>query len=565
MSPKIKALNLTLISLTIILLLFFVVKSIKISPFSPATTSLPSIQSPLEWSASDYPTKTDWNTASSYCAGLSNNLGQYPYVAWRLPTIDELVTAHNTTSTPILKNWFYWSSTEVSSTSSTSSLSYDLDMTTNISSHPTIFNKNLPDDYARCVRSITITAPDAPTDVSATAGDSQALISFTAPLSNGGSAVTYYTVTSSPGNIIATTSSNSATVVGLTNGISYNFTVTASNVVGMSTNSLVSNTIIPVMKLAKGTRSIPTADLYCSGILNTYTTPSPTFAGGDGSSGNPYQISNWSELNNMRDNLYAYYILTTNLSSTTPGYSGIGNNWTPIGGCGDPFQGDFNGNNKTISDLVTTIYSNVGVNNFKNKLSGIAENIIEIFIPNKAIAAKGGAGGGGGGPQYTACGASVIHSGAHIMGVTSGLFGYLSGNVHNLGLINITVNQGAVDNVGAIAGVLWSGNISNSYATGNVTGDMGAGGLVSDMGGDSTITNSYSAVRVISYFGCGGIAATLESGTSTSTYWDTQVSTQSTSAVGVGETTSQMFDSSTYTGWDTGIWNILDGSYPTLN
>src|SRR5438445_315991 len=42
------------------------------------------------------------------------------------------------------------------------------------------------------------TVPSAPTAVTATAGDAQATVSWTAPASDGGSAITSYTVTSSP-------------------------------------------------------------------------------------------------------------------------------------------------------------------------------------------------------------------------------------------------------------------------------------------------------------------------------------------------------------------------------
>ena len=45
----------------------------------------------------------------------------------------------------------------------------------------------------------TVTVPGAPTGVSAVAGDAQATVSFSAPVSNGGSPITSYTVTSSPG------------------------------------------------------------------------------------------------------------------------------------------------------------------------------------------------------------------------------------------------------------------------------------------------------------------------------------------------------------------------------
>ena len=62
------------------------------------------------------------------------------------------------------------------------------------------------------------TAPGAPTGVTATAGNGQATVGFTAPASNGGSAITGYTVTSSPGNITANGTTSPITVPGLTNG-----------------------------------------------------------------------------------------------------------------------------------------------------------------------------------------------------------------------------------------------------------------------------------------------------------------------------------------------------------
>ena len=55
-----------------------------------------------------------------------------------------------------------------------------------------------------------IEAPEAPTNVSATATNAQATINWTAP-NSGGSAITSYSVTSSPGNFQATTANGSTT------------------------------------------------------------------------------------------------------------------------------------------------------------------------------------------------------------------------------------------------------------------------------------------------------------------------------------------------------------------
>jgi fibronectin type 3 domain-containing protein len=91
------------------------------------------------------------------------------------------------------------------------------------------------------------TAPGAPTAVTATPGDASATVSWTAPVSDGGSPITGYTVTSSPGGSTCTsTTTTSCTVDDLTNGTSYTFTVTATNAIGTSPPSSPSTGVIPV-------------------------------------------------------------------------------------------------------------------------------------------------------------------------------------------------------------------------------------------------------------------------------------------------------------------------------
>ena len=89
--------------------------------------------------------------------------------------------------------------------------------------------------------------PGAPTGVSASAGNGEATISWTAPTSNGGAAITGYTVTASPGGLNCNaTGATSCTVTGLSNGTSYTFTVIATNSVGNSASSSASSAVTPV-------------------------------------------------------------------------------------------------------------------------------------------------------------------------------------------------------------------------------------------------------------------------------------------------------------------------------
>ena len=90
--------------------------------------------------------------------------------------------------------------------------------------------------------------PAAPSGVIATPGAGQVAISWTAPTFDGGSPITSYTVTASPGGLTCTTPDGSTltcTITGLTNGVGYTFTVVATNTNGDSPASSPSSTVTP--------------------------------------------------------------------------------------------------------------------------------------------------------------------------------------------------------------------------------------------------------------------------------------------------------------------------------
>ena len=92
---------------------------------------------------------------------------------------------------------------------------------------------------------VATAVPTAPTIGTATAGNTQATVTFTAPTSTGGTAITSYTAVSSPGGFTATGASSPLTVTGLSNGTAYTFTVYATNAVGNSASSAASNSVTP--------------------------------------------------------------------------------------------------------------------------------------------------------------------------------------------------------------------------------------------------------------------------------------------------------------------------------
>ena len=116
-----------------------------------------------------------------------------------------------------------------------------------------------------------VAAPDAPTITGVVSGDAQATVSFTAPSSNGGAAITSYTATSNPDGLTATVNqagSGIIIVTGLTNGTGYTFTVRATNAIGTSAASDASSSVVPV--------SLQVGDFYQGGVVFHLFVPGET-------------------------------------------------------------------------------------------------------------------------------------------------------------------------------------------------------------------------------------------------------------------------------------------------
>jgi hypothetical protein len=136
-------------------------------------------------------------------------------------------------------------------------------------------------------------APGAPTLGTAVAGDAKATVTWTAPASDGGSAVTGYTVrafTGTPAVQTATAAAGAAArtvdVLGLSNGTSYTFDVVATNGVGTGAPSARSAAVTPTAVPVAGptvTARAPAVNAVAVGVAaNTTATFSEAVTGVSG-------------------------------------------------------------------------------------------------------------------------------------------------------------------------------------------------------------------------------------------------------------------------------------------
>ncbi|MDR3567714.1 MAG: fibronectin type III domain-containing protein [Syntrophobacteraceae bacterium] len=87
--------------------------------------------------------------------------------------------------------------------------------------------------------------PGPPGNVTATAGEAMATVSFSPPKTNGIKPITVYTVTAYPGHVQAQGAKSPIVVTGLKSGETYTFRVSAHSAIGTGLASAPSNCVTP--------------------------------------------------------------------------------------------------------------------------------------------------------------------------------------------------------------------------------------------------------------------------------------------------------------------------------
>jgi filamentous hemagglutinin family protein len=263
-------------------------------------------------------------------------------------------------------------------------------------------------------------------------------------------------------------------------------------------------------KLSSGTWKQVSATLPGFTANNGFNVTGGTFIralGGDGSTANPYQMSDIYGVQGIGSvgMLGNAYVLAKNIDATVTknwfDVNGLPVGFAPIGTVyPNDFTGQFDGQNHTISNLTINLagISDVG-------LFGVATNgsISNVGLVNASVSGASNVGGLVGSNYYGSISNSYV-SGGTISATgnnVGGLVGYYSNS--SGGTISASyVNGGSVtgaSNVGGLVGFSQYGSISGSHVdTVTVTGTGSAiGGMVgnnnnsSDGGPDISITNSY--------------------------------------------------------------------------
>ena len=335
------------------------------------------------------------------------------------------------------------------------------------------------------------------------------------------------------------------------------------------------------------------------------------FTGGNGTAEDPYQIADWYHLDNVRNYLSSYFILTSDLDSSSIGYTELASatsheskGWQPIAG-NSTFDGSFDGQDYEICDLFINRPDESQVGLFG--VLGDAGTIENVGV-NGNVTGQGNVGALVGQNEGTV---SNSYATGRVIGDNNvgGLVGqdfngstvtdsYAASNVtgdSNVGGLVGWNKNGAVSKSFATGRVIGTSNVgglvgknsaasniaatSNSYATGPVIGDDIVGGLVGKNDKTGSLTDSYSTGSVTGSSNVGGLVGKNQGAVSNS-FWDTQTSGQGSSAGGTGKTTAAMKDVDTFSGagWnittvvnsstrDTGyIWNMVDdATYPFLS
>ncbi len=306
----------------------------------------------------------------------------------------------------------------------------------------------------------------------------------------------------------------------------------------------------------------------CVVTMDSYKTVTATFA--------PIlEIYNWTDLQNMQNDLAGHYILMNDLDENTLGYDEMRANddekgFDPIGSPEDVetiFTGTFDGQRHTITGLfINRPEDYVGLFGFIQgaTISNVGLVDVEVIGQNLVGGLVGHDSSTTGDSTITACYSTgnVSGSGDFVGGLIGGTYGTITASYSSANV------SGSSNFVGGLIGAISGASIDNSYATGEVSGDSDIGGFIGANGG--SITNSFSVGDVNgSGSNIGGLVGeNIQEDDITASYYDFDNVTVTGQDNNIGELLYIDLISATYLSdqdWDfTNIWQEVVCGYPML-
>ncbi len=289
-------------------------------------------------------------------------------------------------------------------------------------------------------------------------------------------------------------------------------------------------------------------------ILMLGSVAEAVFSGaGSGTEEDPYIITNVYQLQEMDDDLDAWYELGNDIDASAtetwnedPNNPGIYFGFVPIG-LDSAFQGHFNGKGFTISHLY--------INRPNTNYIGLFSLVGLTYSPYHIVCIRN---------------VGLIDVDITGQDQVGALAGANLGQYVEISECYSTGNVEGGSSVGGLIGFITHGynNTTNCYSSADVNGDIAVGGFAGEWGVYAYILKCYSTGEIYGNTSVGGFLGHAQGlvGGCYDCFWDVNTSGQTTSAAGTGKTTAEMKQEATFTNWDfVNIWDIDEGvTYPFL-
>lgn len=273
------------------------------------------------------------------------------------------------------------------------------------------------------------------------------------------------------------------------------------------------------------------------------------FDGGDGTVGNPYQISNKEQLEAVVYNSNHNYILLDDIAFQSRDfeaggeYYNNGEGWLAI----DNFSGVFDGNGHSISGVYTNsgeryvgifgsvsgLIKNLTVKdstliaregeeyNYVGVVAYLTGKLINCRSENNTISAVGEKTSAGGLVGLLNFGGKIIYcyntSNVDSLCEAGGIAGSVGGN---RGIIERCYNVGNINSncAGGITGRMSGLSLTDAYNSGIITGTQYAGGVNGNAGNSNSITNFYNNGKIVSKKAGGSVCGSFVTGSINNVY-----------------------------------------------